>query len=582
MLYQHWRIHFCSFVSVILLLPILRLNPAPAWSQSLVVPNSTTTESVALEQELIESELSKARELREHQEFEAAIALYLQILQQDPRQRQAREELALTYAYNQELDKSIYLYRELISEEPENIDLQLQLARITSWKKAYLDAISIYDKILAQDPDNAKALLAKAEVLSWAGRYDESIKTYEEILLKDPSNFQAKLGQAQVTAWANRYRQSLQLYNEILRRYPNLIEALQGRAQVTLWSQQTQKAIALYQEAIKQFPQSQELRLDLARIYKSQQKISKALEVLKPLIDSKNKEALQIVRDIQAVQSTTSFRSEHQKDGQANQSIQQTLRFRIANSDTVQEVKAGISSFEQRGFEKLNNIPLEVGIEGKAGQVDIRAAVGADFFNRLDSVPRVMTEVGGEILPNVRLAVVTEYGAYKFNVESLENEITAFQLGPDIYWQIDRSTGLFALYRWGSYNDGNYEHQFFGRIERRIGDFFVAGSLFNWSYAEDLNNGYFAPPDFLTYAGEVGWEANLSDPFKCKLSASLGKQRFIGELTNANTYKARCTAKISSDFEADLGYIYTNIRDQATGNNSNKSEVVTGQIRFIF
>jgi tetratricopeptide (TPR) repeat protein len=593
-----------------------QFNIAPAWSQPSIAPSPIAPESLVVEQLPIEVQLSQARELRERNEFDAAIALYLKILQQNPQQRQAREELALTYAYKQEHQKSIQLYKGLIAEEPQNIDLKLQLARVTKWKGDHQEAIALYETILAQDPNNITAKLGRAEVLSWAGRHDESLKAYAAILQQDPGNLQAQLGQAQVlswagrhddslkayaailqrdpgnlqaqlgraqvTAWANRHAQSLELYNEILQQHPDSVEALQGRAQVTLWSGESEAAISLYRQALEKFPRSPELRLGLARVYQSEQKVSEAVKVLQPLIDSRNTEALGLLRDIQAVRATTEFRSDRNNFGQASHSIQQTVRFRINNSDTVQHVKTGFTSFEQRNFEPLNNIPIQVGIEGKVDQVTLRGAVGVDLFDRLSAVPRLSTEIGGEILSNVTLSGVAEYGAYKSNVQTLENEITALQVGPNLYWQIDRNTGLFSLYRWGSYNDGNHEQQFLVKLERQLGQFFVAGSVFNWSYETDPQNGYFAPPDFLVYTGEVGWEGNLFNPLRCRVSAALGRQRLFGEFTNANTYQTRCTAKLSPNFEADLGYIYTNVRDQNTGGSGYNNRTITGQLRLLF
>ena len=278
----------------------------------------------------------------------------------------------------------------------------------------------------------------------------------------------------------------------------------------------------------------------------------------------------------------TDFRNDRNNFGQSNQSIQQTVRFRINNSDTVQQVQTGFNSFEQRNFDNLNNIPIQLGIEGRIDPVSIRGSVGADLFDRLPAVPRVSTEISTQILPKVSLSGVVDYGAYKSNVQTLENKITAIQLGSNLYWQIDRHTGLFSLYRWGSYNDGNHEQQFLIKLERQLGQFFIAGSVFNWSYEKDPQNGYFAPPDFLVYAGEVGWEGNLFEPLKCRLSSTLGYQRLLGEFTNANTYQGRCTARFSPTFEADLGYGYSNVRDQNSGGSGYNNRTFTGQVRFSF
>ncbi len=138
--------------------------------------------------------------------------------------------------------------------------------------------------------------------------------------------------------------------------------------------------------------------------------------------------------------------------------------------------------------------------------------------------------------------------------------------------------------RLGNYNDGNSEVQSFSRLERKIGQFFVAANLFTWNYGDDFErkSGYFSPQDFLVYNAEAGWEGDVSKFLRCRLAANLGRQRLKGEFDNANTYQARCTVKLSPNIETDLGYNFSNVRNLDTGASAYNGNSITGQLRVKF
>jgi hypothetical protein len=279
----------------------------------------------------------------------------------------------------------------------------------------------------------------------------------------------------------------------------------------------------------------------------------------------------------------TEFRNDRDSFGQHNRFTEETAQFRLSNGDRL-HAKTGLNSFEQSKIEPVQNIPLAAGWEGKLGSFNLRAATGVDLYNRLPATPYLNLEVAAPLLPNVTLTGVVEQGAYKFNAQTLENRISAWRLGSNLYWQIDRQTSLFALYRWGRYSDSNTEQQSFSRLERKFGQFSLAANLFTWSYANNVEKrkGYFSPPDFLTYNGELAWEGNVLQPLRCRLAAVLGRQRINGAFSSGNSYQARCTVKVSPNVEADLGYTLSGIRTRGSSAEGYESQSVTGQLRFKF
>lgn len=286
------------------------------------------------------------------------------------------------------------------------------------------------------------------------------------------------------------------------------------------------------------------------------------------------------------------FRNNLDNVDQSNRFIEPTAQFRLQNGNKI-TFKTGFNSFDQPGVESITNIPFQVGWEGKINQVTVQTALGVDLFDRLPTAinfdAKVEAPIGINVDPTGRLRsglVVSanlEQAPHKHNARTLDNQITAWRFGPDLYWQIDSNTSLFASFRLGKYNDRNNERQLYSRLERKFGQFSVAANLFNWSYDRDLEttSGYFSPPDFLVYNAELAWEGDVFEFLSCRLSATLGRQRLQGKYDRANDYQARCTAKISPNVEADLGYAFSNVKNN-TGADDYNGRTLTGQLRFKF
>ncbi|CAN1212569.1 Porin [Tumidithrix helvetica PCC 7403] len=275
------------------------------------------------------------------------------------------------------------------------------------------------------------------------------------------------------------------------------------------------------------------------------------------------------------------FQNSTDSSGQHNQIIEPTWQWRFQDG-TVVSFQTGFNSFDLVGKQSVRNVPLQFGIVTKLGSIALDARAGIDVYDRLPTTANFEVNTSMSVLPGMTLFGFLEQKPYKSSATSLNNQIKTRRFGPTIYWQLDPYTTLFSLYRWGNYNDGNNEQQSFSRIERKFGQFSVAGNLFIWFYdREATGNTYFAPPDFLVYSGEVAWEGQVLDILKCRLAANLGEQRGNDAFSPARSFQSLCTLKVSPSIEADLGYTYSNIRKTETDATS-VSEAISGQLRVKF
>ncbi len=288
------------------------------------------------------------------------------------------------------------------------------------------------------------------------------------------------------------------------------------------------------------------------------------------------------------------FKLDFDNFGQTNQLIEETIAFNL--DDRLSFVlKTGINFFEQDEIETVDNIPLYLAWETKLKNIDLTITGGVDFFNRLAAVPTVTLQGSSPLFSSVTadgklksllvLSGQTQYQAYKFNAETLENKIDFWRFTPSVYWQIQPNLSLFALGQYGIFNDGNREFQSFSRLERKLGVFSLAANLFTWSFEQDLGseNGYFSPSDFLVYNAELAWQGKMVDEIlDCKLSVAFGKQSVNNVTDNAWTYKALCSGELLPNVQFNVGYTFSNVRDRDTQESSFTNQSFSSQLKIKF
>ncbi|WP_051038692.1 TonB-dependent receptor [Chamaesiphon minutus] len=283
------------------------------------------------------------------------------------------------------------------------------------------------------------------------------------------------------------------------------------------------------------------------------------------------------------------IRNDWNNSGQVNRTIESTAIFRLNNGDSLRDSKAerllfttGYNTYEQPGTNTVTNIPIGVDWETKIDSLKVHSGVGVDISSG-STTPNFNLKVDYPLTTGLTVSADLQQGAYKFNAKTIENKISALRYGPSIFWQIDKDTSLFSSLKLGNYSDNNQETQSFSRIERKFGEFSIAGNLFTWNYQNSTDKGYFAPPDFLVYTGEFAWEGSvIRDVLNCRISASVGGQNVNATSSDAGGYQTKCTAKLSPNFEADLGYSFSNVKTNVPINSNANSQSVIGQIRVKF
>ncbi|MFC1640125.1 tetratricopeptide repeat protein [Gemmatimonadota bacterium] len=86
----------------------------------------------------------------------------------------ARLELARLQRDRGDVDQAIALFREIIADNPGDSDLRLELARSLVWAEQYEEAISLYRELATESPRALPIRLEFAQALFWYGRSEEA------------------------------------------------------------------------------------------------------------------------------------------------------------------------------------------------------------------------------------------------------------------------------------------------------------------------------------------------------------------------------------------------------------------------
>ncbi|MGB3200921.1 MAG: hypothetical protein WBA99_08460 [Nodosilinea sp.] len=278
---------------------------------------------------------------------------------------------------------------------------------------------------------------------------------------------------------------------------------------------------------------------------------------------------------------TIDFKDDLNNFSEGNRLIEPTVSGRLANGDRL-SASTGFNTFTDPEVERVVNVPLKAAWTGSMGDFTTTLGAGVDLFERRPVALNLRASTEISLGPSASLSVHLDHGPYKFNAATLDNQISAWRYGPQLFWQITPDTSFFSLLRLGNYSDGNWEQQSFSRLEHHLGEFTLAANLFNWRYGRDVEatSGYFSPPDFLVSNGELAWRGQILPNLSCRLAALLGAQRLMGNWSGTYGYDALCTAQFNQ-VEVDLGYGFSNVAASGEG-SAYRNRTIRGQVRTRF
>ncbi len=152
---------------------------------------------ILLESSLAASIADADRALSQN-DYETAIEIYRQYLEENPVSYEARFGLARALAYSGSREEAIRVLDELLADHPNDPDAHLLRGRVLSWGKRFTEAEEDLDFITRNHPDYADAWSALGDLYRWSGRPDEAIEVYTKLIELREDDSEAYLSRARV------------------------------------------------------------------------------------------------------------------------------------------------------------------------------------------------------------------------------------------------------------------------------------------------------------------------------------------------------------------------------------------------
>ena len=125
-------------------------------------------------------------------------------------------------------DDAIAIYRQLINENPKDIEAMLGLATVLSWQEKYQKSSTLYQKVRKMRPNIPDGELGLLRLRAWQGEYAAAEEGLKAIHSKHPERLDILVLLGQVTAWQEKYQDSIEYYKKALFLRPGNKEAFQG------------------------------------------------------------------------------------------------------------------------------------------------------------------------------------------------------------------------------------------------------------------------------------------------------------------------------------------------------------------
>lgn len=132
--------------------------------------------------------LEQAREFALNKNYPSAIRKYIEYLNAQPENIQAKLELADVYAANSEFEKSNEIYEQILIS---NYDYEIDKLRVKNifWNKNYLLANREFKRLSLKYPDDVETKLFLADSYLFSGEKEKAKSIYYELLNQSPESY---------------------------------------------------------------------------------------------------------------------------------------------------------------------------------------------------------------------------------------------------------------------------------------------------------------------------------------------------------------------------------------------------------
>lgn len=414
---------------------------------------------------------------RQRDEFEQARARYNRALRLDPGNSEAQ-------AYLDELDRATTEPARVVDS---TVLLAEWLAIADQFTRAeqFASAAAVYDTIVQAFPSNNDARRSLARVLGWGGEYDSSIVVYDGLLVDNPNDIEARKGLARTRGWSGDLSAAEREWLVVVAADPDDGEGQLGLAQVRRWAGRLEAADTALTNAERLMPSDPLVRQERLALQQMRAATTDPFLIFETDSDGNDITTFLVAAGARVMPrlfltGRLIFRSAHNTNLAAADFTSTTAALDgTYDLNTRWSLRAGLGVNTTSGAAE-NRLIVRAGATGPAWR-----GTTPTFDYRREPL-----DVTAQLIAN---------GVYY-------DELAIGGYASPSAWTVSGSYGL-ALFH-GS--ESNTRHLLSGLALRPVWqDFSTGGRLRIFSFAKNLNDGYFDPSLYILAEVPVQWTGQL-------------------------------------------------------------------------
>lgn len=197
-------------------------------------------------------------------DFDTALTLFNQTIEQNPACPQAYFNAGVIYYYQNNNKKAEQMFTNAIQYKPEYAKAHYYLGLVYQRQNKFQDALEAFGSTLTIDPLFDDAYLHMARIARDKGDSARAQKLYRHFLNKQPTNMSINLEYGNVLVKNNEFEKAVTIYEHIIAQDPNNNSVRLNLGHTLRYLGKFQEAIPVYQEVIKHIPQSAPAHYGLA------------------------------------------------------------------------------------------------------------------------------------------------------------------------------------------------------------------------------------------------------------------------------------------------------------------------------
>jgi tetratricopeptide (TPR) repeat protein len=253
--------------------------------------------------------LNSGKKYFEQEKYPEAVVQFLNAVQKDARNRDARYFLALSYLRQGNLNGAAQQLNALLEYYPDDVDANLQLGSILliagrSDATFFRQASEIAKKVLSKEPEKVSALILAGNASAGLQNYQSSVEQFEKAVSLDPQNASAFVSLGTTQTLQKNYPEAEQAFLKAREVSPKDKTALISLTNYYLAVREFDKAEAVFKEAFSQYPTDRIIYIQFAEFYYQMKRFDEAEKLLRDVQSKDDKDPSPSLALVDLYQST--------------------------------------------------------------------------------------------------------------------------------------------------------------------------------------------------------------------------------------------------------------------------------------